>query len=209
MEATEAGFRTENENSELGYSFLAANLLGSDYSAVCVTGCGLSDPLCFPHMKNRGMLSMYSCTDAPLDRHFNNPAPQPWDFSAHPNDAVVINLGTNDANEISMLGFTGEALGRFRNGYRELLEIVRRLNGPKAWIVCTLGSMDYYLWDDIRDVVAKYTEQTGDKRIICEKLGKLNPMTEGLGADGHPSANSHERMGREMAEILKRTLGIK
>lgn len=208
VEATEPGFRTEDENSGLGYSYLAAKALGADYSALCVTGCGVNEPECFPHMQNRGMLSMYAHTDAPLERLWGKGELNPWDFPAHPSDAIVINLGTNDANEVSMLGFTEAAAERFRSGYRQLLELVRSLNGPKPWMICTLGSMDYYLWDEILRIVPEYAAETGDKRIVCEKLGKLNPMTEGLGADGHPSAASHERMGREMTAILKRTLGI-
>jgi len=208
VEATEPGFRTEDENSEAGYSFLAAKALGADYSAICVTGCGVAEPVYFPRMVNRGMLSMYAHTDTPLERLWGRTNFRCWDFSANPSDAIVINLGTNDANEISMLGFTRESVEHFRRSYRELLELIRRLNGPEPWLICTLGSMDYYLWDEILAVAHKFAEETGDKRIVCEKMGKLNSMTEGLGADTHPSAVSHRRMGLEMADILRRTLGI-
>ena len=52
----------------------------------------------------------------------------------------------------------------------------------------------------VRNLVLK----TGDPKICFYKFGNVNMMREGFGADMHPSVRTHERMGREMAEILKK-----
>ena len=206
-ESSLPGFRSEDENGERSYAFLAAKEIGAEYSSVSVTGCCVTDPVCFPMMKNRGMDSLYPCCDAPLDRLLGRETRE-WDFSAAPSDAVVLNLGTNDATMIALQGFSEESAAAFRRDYLNLIRLIRKLNGPECLIICTLGSMDYYLWDDILAIVAEYAAESGDGRICCEKLGKLNHLSEGFGSDMHPSAMTHERMGKEMAAILRRHLGL-
>ena len=102
----------------------------------------------------------------------------------------------------ALQGFSAESTAAFRRDYRSLVEHIRRLNGPDTAIVCTLGSMDYYLWDEILSIVGEYVAESGDERIFCRKLGKLNHLSEGFGSDMHPSAITHQRMGRELAVIL-------
>ncbi len=123
-------------------------------------------------------------------------------------DAVVINLGTNDATEIKMKGFSKESIDRFERHYEAFIESVRALNGPDTLILCTLGSMDYYLYDNIKTVVNNYIRRTGDSRIKCRKFGGIIPFTEGIGADTHPSAATHVRMGHELAQMLRDCLGL-
>ncbi len=204
-EATEPGFRTEDENALAAYGFLAAEELGMAYSSISVSGCAVADSKWMP-MENRGMLSMYAYTDAPMDRGRKNAAMQEWDFAAHPAKVVVINLGTNDANEVKFSNFAPEAVQGFHDHYKELLQMIRAKNGSETKILCTLGSMDYYLWDDIRDIAAEYQAESGDKEVYCRKLGAINMFTEGMGADTHPSAKTHTRMGRELAAAVRSIL---
>ena len=145
-------------------------------------------------------------TDKPVESALGRSELTGWDFKAHPSDAVVINLGTNDANEVKMNRFSKESVESFHEHYGAMIEQIRRLNGPDAWIICTLGPMDYYLWDDIRDIADAYRARTGDGRVLCRKLGGVISFTEGSGADTHPSAATHERMGHELAAILRECL---
>lgn len=202
-EAKKPGFRTEDENALAAYGFLAAQELGMEYSSVCVSGCAVADSDWIPGMENRGMLSMYAFTDAPMDRALKNAELQPWDFAAHPAKVTVINLGTNDANEIKFKNFAPEAVESFRTNYKRLLRLIREKNGPETKILCTLGSMDYYLWDDIRDIAAEYRAESGDTEVYCRKFGAINLFGEGTGADTHPSAKTHARMGRELAAAVR------
>ncbi len=204
-ESSEPGFRTETENGEKAFGYLCAEALGADYSAISVSGCCVPESL-HPGMQNRGMLSMYEFTDAPYERLMGSSEFEKWDFAAHPRDAVIINLGTNDAFELGMQGFSDEAHERFKSSYLELVRLVRRCNGPETRIFCVLGSMDYYVWDEIVDTVSAYKASSGDERIFYAKLGKQNFMIEGVGSDGHPSGRAHERMAKELSAIIKNHL---
>ena len=55
---------------------------------------------------------------------------------------------------------------------------MRRLNGPRAQIFCTLGPLEYYLYDNIKTVVEEYKRDTGDQRVKCFKLIGVNLETE-------------------------------
>ena len=84
---------------------------------------------------------------------------------------------------------------------------MRRLNGPRAQIFCTLGPLEYYLYDNIKTVVEEYKRDTGDQRVKCFKLIGVNLETEGWGAISHPSMKTHLRLGRELAARLRPLLG--
>ena len=204
-ETDKPGFRTEDENGLAAYGFLAAEELGMEYSAVSVSGCGVADPVWLPGMENRGMLTMYAYADAPLERSLGGLKTK-WNFASNPAKVIVINLGTNDANDIKMRNFAPEATAEFHENYKALLKLIRAENGPEAKILCTLGSMDYYLWDEIRDIAAAYQAESGDREVYCRKLGPIVEFTEGFGADTHPSVKSHLRMGKELAAAIREIL---
>ncbi len=206
-ETSQPGFATEYENALKTYGWLAARELGADYSCVAVSGCSVAAPTWLPGIDDfHAMETLYMYTDKPVESALGRSALTPWDFGAHPVDAVVINLGTNDANEVKMNRFSKESVDAFHEHYGAMIEQIRRLNGDGARIICTLGPMDYYLWDDIRDTVADYIARTGDRKVLCRKLGGVISFTEGSGADTHPSAATHERMGHELAALLRECL---
>lgn len=207
-ESAEPGFSTERENVLKTYGYLAAKEIGGQYSCVAVSGCSVAAPTWIPGIDDfHAMETLYQYTDKPLESALGQTELTKWDFTKHRSDAVVINLGTNDANEVKMLGFTPKSTEDFYSHYAGLIEQIRRLNGEDTWIVCTLGPMDYYLWDDIRDIADDYRRRSGDKKICCRKLGATVAMTEGSGSDTHPSAATHARMGHELAAILRGCFG--
>jgi hypothetical protein len=86
------------------------------------------------------------------------------------------------------------------------LKNVRRLNGSETIICCTLGPLDYYLYDNICRAVDCYKQQTKDYRIHCFKYGGVIQWEEGFGAVGHPAAKTHLRMGKELSNKLRELL---
>jgi len=126
-----------------------------------------------------------------------------WDFSRFVPDAVVINLGTNDAFRIRVSGNDPAEAAHFQARYVAFLSHLRALNGDKALFVCTLGSMDYFLYDNIEKAVVEYRTKTGDARVMCFKFGAIDPWGEGMGGLGHPNAKTQLRMGRELAALLE------
>ena len=89
----------------------------------------------------------------------------------------------------------------------ESFDEIRKANGPDTYICCSLGSMDYYLYHCIRDDVERYKKETGDEKICVFEFVPINVMMEGYGAMGHPSAKTHLRMGRELANYIRKYIG--
>ena len=200
-------FLCSEENGWTSYGALAARELGYEWRQVCVSGISASQPE-HPLFPMPGMNEIYHLTDQLYDER-RGVAPAQWDFAANPADIVVVNLGTNDVNPIRFsqdFSQTEAMENWFQKRYLEFIRDIRRLNGRDAFIVCALGSMDYYLYDRIRAAVEEYKASTGDENICTFKFAGINMMTEGFGAMGHPSAKTHERMGRELAFRL-RSLG--
>lgn len=188
----------------MSYGAIAARELGCEWSIISESGISCSQPEkpMFPH---HSMDEIYAFTDELYDTK-RGAAPGKWDFAAQPNDVVVLNLGTNDANPIRFYQNLDDVPGmaaHFQKRYGAFVRQVRALNGPDTLIVCALGSMDYWLWDRLAAAVEEYKAETGDEKIILFKFVGINVMTEGYGAAGHPSLKTHIRMGRELAHILK------
>ncbi len=197
-------FRTSEENGWMSYAALAARELDCEWSLVCESGIAASKPQ-QSFFQNHAMDDIYAYTDELYDKR-RGAELTPWDFEKHPSDIVVINLGTNDATPIrfSQDPFIIDGLeDYFQKKFRGLIEQIRRLNGKKALIVCSLGSMDYFLYDRIVAAVNEYKADTGDERIFAFKYLPMNNMSEGTGGAGHPSMKSHLRMGKELAFRLR------
>ena len=197
-------FHTSEENGWMSYAALAARELDCEYSLVCESGIAASQaqrPL-FPHY---AMDDIYAFTDAPYD-YRRGKEPARWDFSAHSSDIVVITLGTKDATPMrfSPDPFIIDGMeDYFQKKFRGLVEQIRLLNGKDTLIVCSLGSMDYFLYDRIVAAVEEYKADTGDEKIFAFKYLPINNMSEGIGAAGHPSMKTDIRMGKELAFRLK------
>ena len=194
-------FTTATQNFTKSYAYLACEQIGAEYSAVSFSGHGIisgytdsgervPSMLVPPYYRNCGCFPEFS---------------QPWDFSSHPCDAVVINLGTNDASFIDH--DFGARSPEFVTEYARFLREVRSCN-PDAQIICTLGIMgcgaEYPL---IEQAVAEYSAETGDTRISCSRFTEQDEA-DGYGADWHPSEITQRKAGKAMADILSRVLGI-
>lgn len=198
-------FKTSEENGWVAYGPLAARELGYDISMICESGISSAKPE-HPMFPMHAMEDIYEYTDELFDKKFGY-EPKKWDFEKNHNDIVVINLGTNDSNPIRFYRNFNEIENMekwFEKRYKEFVRQVRRANGPETFICCTLGSMDYYLYHIIKKVVDELIEETGDQKLCCFEYVAINPMFEGYGAAGHPSAKTHLRMGRELANYLRK-----
>ena len=211
-------FSTSLENGFETYAAIAARLLDAEYHSVCISGI----PLCnsynedfrivlpdFPDFRppRRAMEDYYAYTDRPHQEAAGLSAGfEEWAFDRFKPDAIVINLGTNDGFRIKASGNDPEEEKHFERRYKQFLHLLRRLNGTGPVIVCTLGSMDYYLYDNILRATDAFMWETGDARVVCYKFGGIFLWDEGIGALDHPSVKTHRRMGRELSEVLKKLL---
>lgn len=191
-------FRTTTENFMKSYAYLAAEMLGADYSAVCYSGYGIISGYTPDGTKNAANLvpAYYEC--------YGRDYPAKWDFSAKPNDVVIINLGTNDSTYIDRDPDSRGA--EFIKAYSEFLTTVRK-NNPDAHIICTLGIMgassEYKM---IEQAIAEYRQASGDSRIYCYQA-PVQVSADGYGADWHPSAATQEKNAGILAEKIRQVLG--
>lgn len=202
-------FDTAEENGWVTYGAVAARELGAEFNMISVSGISVSSPehLLFP---SEPMDQIYEYRAALFDESRRR-RPISWNFSENKKNIVVMNIGTNDVNPIRFndnLADADREEVHFRKSYRAFLEKLRKLNGKDTYICCTLGPLDYYLYDVISETVTNYVEETGDDRVGCLKMRGVNLLTEGFGADGHPSAATHLRMGKELAARLRGLEGV-
>ena len=141
-------------------------------------------------------------------QHYANTATLPgdnrctdaWDFDAHPNDVVVINLGTNDNGAkvngaaISDAEMTKDAVA--------MLRLVREKN-PNALIIWTYGIMGNGRQAALEAAVAQFD----DDNAYYLPLGNIKQTTEGMGTHGHPSIQTHINRSADLAAFIAEKKG--
>lgn len=205
-------FEASEENGWMSHAAIAARMLGFESRFVSVSGISVAVRPGLPGMY--GMLDLYPYADRIIQDKLAEarglPAPEylPYDFSAKPAQYVVLNLGTNDASQVYFAPDEEKAqtLKDFESNYLRLVQSIRSLNGPDTVIVCALGCMDYYLYDNIRDVLDRYRADTGDRRIYLLKYHKMMNMAPDAGACMHPTIHRHQKMAAQLARFI-RSLG--
>lgn len=203
-------FDTSEENGWMTYGAVCGRNLNAEFNMISVSGISANASK-YPMFPGKAMAEVYEYTDIYCNERMGK-EPCVWDFASDRKDIVVVNLGTNDSGRMwsyKELDKADEEEDWFCEKYREFIEKLRFLNGPCTKIVCTLGSLDYYLYDKIEKAVEKYREDTGDANVYVFKLIGVNLMTEGYGAVSHPSLKTQIRMGNELACRLKKIISEK
>lgn len=198
-------FKTSEENGWMSYGAQAARMLGYEFNMICESGISAAKPE-HPMFPMHAMEDIYRYTDELFATKFKRENRE-WDFKKNHADIVVVNLGTNDSNPIRFYRDFNEIKAMedwFHARYKEFIRQLRSLNGPDTFICCTLGSMDYYLYYHIRDIVEELKQETGDKKICCFEYIPINVMFEGYGAMGHPSMKTNNRMAKELVNYIKK-----
>lgn len=174
----------ENSDGCTSYAYYTAARLGAVHSAVSVSGICVK---AFLWHENANMLSVYPYF-AQGEREY------PFDFQP---DAVVINLGTNDAGYIE--GRDPSYGERFSEDCFELLRYVRKKN-PNAAIVWAYGMMGNN--PVVSAGIEKAVEKMHDQKVSC--IFDFAPNQ--LGAGGHPSKNAgiewSETLAKKIAELI-------
>ena len=124
----------------------------------------------------------------------------PVDFPERPADAVVINLGTNDASALAKMteAERSAAEGELRVRAGELMEMARAHN-PKALILWAYGLCGSQVHFFIESAVDR-RRAAGDEKVY------FLPLTDCAGDVGsrmHPSRAAHRRAAREICDKLR------
>lgn len=143
----------------------------------------------------------------------------PYDFSSRKIDALIVNLGTNDASAFEQPAWhdpdTGKAyeqrknpdgtyqeddLNHFEEAVVSFLKMLRKHN-PQAHIVWCYGMLGYNLSAAINDAMHRYTAETGDHNLLFLQLP--NTTQETVGSHEHPGEPSHRRAAQVLIEYLQ------
>lgn len=141
----------------------------------------------------------------------------PYDFSKEPADAVVINLGTNDAGSFRNPAWTDPGTGtaykqrlnpdgslnaddtaKFTLAAERFLALVREKN-PDALIVWAYGMIDNEMEPFILQAV-ETRKAAGDGSVSYLRLPAMQPGEEG--SRSHPGYPAHQRAADSVAECL-------
>ncbi|MCQ2522407.1 MAG: GDSL-type esterase/lipase family protein [Lachnospiraceae bacterium] len=146
---------------------------------------------------------------------------KPYDFSSWQPDAVIINLGTNDASAFHQEGYFNEATGKLEelrmegdkfnaedadkvSSYiAEFLKKVRK-NNPGAYILWAYGMLSTEFEEVILAGIQKYKETSQDDRIKYLVLPEVNDDT--VGARWHPGEKCHRAAAEVLVKELKEIL---
>ncbi len=183
-------FTPATENATATYGWLAARSLGAEASIVAWSGKTIDE-----------MANFY-------DRALPTHAESRWDPQAFVPDAVVINLGTNDATR-------GDAPQPIAQALVKLVDRVRALY-PTALVVCCVGSMLTDTYPPGKQTLTRaragvhlavdQKRKAGDARVTYLEFPTQDPAI-GYGCDYHPSARTHQMMAQRLAAHLKTELG--
>ena len=201
-------FEAAEEDGWMTYGAITARNLGLEPRFISVSGISIENPVPMPGFYC--MRDLYPYADRIIQEKLairrSQPVPlaDPYNFAEKPARYIVLNLGTNDANQIYFRTDKAQALADFRKNYRTFLEEIRSLNGPDPVILCALGCMDYYLFDEIRDIVDQYRTQSGDHRVDILKFNKMMNVGADVGGCLHPSIHRHKLMAEDLTAKIRR-----
>ncbi len=149
-------------------------------------------------------------------------AGKPYDFSSWVPDAIIVNLGTNDASAFNQPAWTDpesgqtfeqrkeadgtfhpEDLARFEQAVADFLKMIRR-NNPTSHIVWVYGMLGYDLTLAITDAMNMYRKDTRDSNIGFLQLPVMTGET--VGAHFHPGEKCHVKAAQAIIEYLKTLL---
>jgi hypothetical protein len=174
-------------NVSLSFGAAAAKMVNAEYRVLAISGKGLV----------RNWMSPYFAATRPFGplyrRAVKNDSATAWDFKSWVPHVVATCFGTND---FSTRPHPTEAL--FIETYRNFLDGVWT-RYPDAKVVCVTSARE-----PVRSYVRKFVEREralGNEKIHFYSFGEVSKAQ--CGCDWHPNAETHEKIGRELAKILE------
>ncbi len=197
-------FTTHQEDSWKAYAAQTACYFNADFHLISWSGIGVSSSWTDTGEINDSWLMpmLYPYTDRGLENTLEHSRYEMWDFTKFRPECIVINLGTNDT---SYTKDVQERIMHFGEKYYEFLKMIRA-NNPQAMIICTLGVMGQELFPEINKQVARFSLEQKDEKIIAMPFMQQEEK-DGIGADWHPSENTHHKMVAQLTEIIKDVMG--
>ncbi len=197
-------FSTATEDVTRAYAYKTAELLGAEYSMFSTSGYGIiSGYTEGERIPEQTIPQYYESYGFSYQRFADETAPQSleWDFSRYVPELIVINLGTNDD---SYCKDDAEKQAFYTEEYVRFLGLVREKN-PSAYILCTVGIMGQRIFGALDSAVERYKTESGDARIFSMLFDEQKPE-DGLVADYHPTAVTHNKAAKRLSAEIRRIM---
>lgn len=210
--------------SSRNYARMVSDALDAEYRLISQGGWGV---LCgWDNDPRHNIPSRYEkiCGLAEGEMNEKLGAGKPYDFASWKPDAIIVNLGTNDASSFNQPEWTDPVTGqtfkqhkeadgsynendlaRFKQAVIDFLYMIRR-NNPDSHIVWCYGMLGYDLTFAITDAMNTYQKETGDHNLAFLQLP--NTTKETVGSHEHPGEKSHARAAKVLIEYLKPILEV-
>ena len=198
-----------------GFPQRTADLLGAECRVVSQSGWGLRSD--WKNDPRHALPDYYTQVCGVAAGRFSAVlgAQDPHDFSLWQPDAVIVNLGTNDAGAMENPPWPGpggemfqqrpdaEGLALLEDAAVDFLKILRQ-NNPRAKLVWAYGMLETPLGPCLEGAVARFRRETGDESAWYLPLPAVTPET--MGARLHPGPACHEAAAETLAGFLERIL---
>jgi lysophospholipase L1-like esterase len=189
-------YSADTEDHYLTYGALSARELGADLHTVAWSGIGMYRNYGVSAASSDAMPYVYA-------RTLPTQSSSVWDFTTWQPQAVIINLGTNDASTHGDPGMP------YRNAYLDFVRTLRQ-KYPSTFFVLTIGPM---LDGSNLTAIKGHLQAVIDTRSIegDTKMSFLEfPVqgsADGYGCDWHPSPATNAKMATLLTAELKTRLG--
>jgi lysophospholipase L1-like esterase len=183
-------FSIDTQSAYQAYSAQLARLLGAEASIVCRSGWGLY----------RGLdSSTASVLPAIFERAVSESDAAVWGFARQP-DAVLVNLGTNDAGA----GGGSDPGAAFETAGVAFIGTLRT-RYPQARIFLTIGTMTSEpLLAAMQGHLDAIVSTVGDPKVTALRLTPQNAAT--TGCDYHPNVAEDTRIATSLAANMRAAL---
>ncbi len=187
-------FTAATENAYWTYGAIAARILNADYECIAWSGKKLWPNSTIPEL---------------YDRTMPRNAASHWPGDKQKPDVILINLCTNDMAAKDLPARDG-----WIKAYHDFLVHLRQ-DAPQTTIYCALSPMvhdGYPAGRESRTLAKEWIERTvmdsnaaGDAKVHYIEFERQNP-SDGIGADWHPSVNTHKIMAEKFLAAMRADL---
>lgn len=189
-----------------------ADLLGADFRLISQSGWGVRSS--WDNDPNHTLPGIYEqvCGPALGQANASMGAQEPYQFETWQPDAVIINLGTNDAGAMGNPPWHGangqffqqtldeSGRGLFGDAVVDFLKVLRRCN-PAAQLLWVYGMIEGPLAPTLEKAITRFREETGDSRAYFLSLPSVTAET--MGSRQHPGPACHRAAAERTAAFLK------
>ncbi|MCR4738906.1 MAG: GDSL family lipase [Lachnospiraceae bacterium] len=207
-------------SSSVNYAVMVSDMLNADYRILSQGGWGVYTG--WDNDRRHAIPGYYDkiCGLAWGETNKTLGAMKPYDFGSWKPDAVIINLGTNDATAFEQPPFTDPDTGvtwkqrknadgsynkddirAFKDAVISFVKKIRSFN-PESLIIWAYGMAGYALSLPIASAISEYSDRSGDENVTCIQLPDTS---EGeYGSHMHPGPLSHKKAAKVLYDHLSR-----